>query len=64
MSAALIYPIILMGVALISVSVILGFVVPRFAEMFADAGQSLPYPHRSLWLSVALWRHTGGLLRS
>src|SRR5580704_17455593 len=42
--SALIYPTILIGVALISVMVILGFVVPKFQQTFAQAGKALPLP--------------------
>lgn len=44
LTSALIYPVILLVVALLSVMLILTFVVPRFAGMFEEAGQSLPLP--------------------
>ncbi len=37
-----IYPSVLMGVGLLSILVIMGFVVPSFAGIFADLGQELP----------------------
>lgn len=40
--SSLVYPVILVFVALLSLAMILGFVVPRFSEMFAEAGQELP----------------------
>ncbi len=40
--SSLIYPVILVMVALLSVSVILAVVVPRFSQMFEEAGQELP----------------------
>ncbi len=40
--SALIYPAILAVVALISVLVMLGFVVPQFEALFADMGEALP----------------------
>ena len=40
---ALLYPVILVFVALLSLAVILGVVVPRIAAMFEDSGQSLPW---------------------
>jgi general secretion pathway protein F len=43
-TSALIYPVILLVVALLSVMLILTFVVPRFASMFQEAGESLPLP--------------------
>lgn len=42
--SALIYPAILLGVALISVVVLLVFVVPQFSDLFADMGKALPLP--------------------
>ena len=44
--SALIYPAILLGVALISVVVLLVFVVPQFSDLFADMGKALPLPTR------------------
>jgi len=40
--SALIYPAILLSLALIAVAVMLAFVVPQFTEMFAEAGRELP----------------------
>ncbi|MBI3812536.1 MAG: type II secretion system F family protein [Nitrospirae bacterium] len=42
--AAMVYPTAIMAVALIVVSVLLVFVIPIFAKMFADFGGSLPAP--------------------
>lgn len=42
--SALIYPAILAAMAVLSVIVLLTFVIPRFAEMFDDVGQALPWP--------------------
>lgn len=42
--SALIYPAILASMAVLSVVVLLTFVIPRFAEMFQDVGQALPWP--------------------
>lgn len=42
--SALIYPTILAAMAVLSVIVLLTFVIPRFAEMFQDVGQALPWP--------------------
>jgi len=44
--SALIYPLILIVVALVSVFVLLGYVVPQFAEMFESAGETLPLSTR------------------
>jgi len=43
-TSALIYPIILLAVAGISVIVLLTFVVPQFEQLFEDAGEALPVP--------------------
>jgi len=42
--SALIYPVILLALAAVSIVVILSYVTPRFAELFADAGVALPWP--------------------
>ncbi|MEM7251178.1 MAG: type II secretion system F family protein [Pseudomonadota bacterium] len=39
---ALTYPMILVGVAVVSVAVVMGVVVPKFATLFEDAGAALP----------------------
>lgn len=44
--SALMYPIILLVVAGLSVIMLLMFVVPQFSQMFADMGQALPTPTR------------------
>ena len=40
--SALLYPAILVVMAVVAVAVMLAFVVPRFTEMFVDAGRELP----------------------
>ncbi|MET1079721.1 MAG: type II secretion system F family protein [Pseudomonas sp.] len=42
--SALTYPTILFGVALLSVTFLLAYVVPSFADLFADMGGKLPAP--------------------
>ena len=42
MTSALIYPAILLTLALIAVAVLLAFVVPQFTQLFAEAGRELP----------------------
>ncbi len=42
--SALIYPAILLGVAVISVVILLTFVVPQFKDLFDDMGAALPLP--------------------
>lgn len=41
-TSALIYPTILLSVAVLSVIILLTFVVPQFERLFADAGKALP----------------------
>lgn len=43
---AMVYPITIMSIAVIVVGVILVFVIPTFAKMFADFGGELPMPTR------------------
>lgn len=45
-TSALIYPIILLTVACLSVILLLTFVVPQFQQLFDDAGQALPLSTR------------------
>jgi general secretion pathway protein F len=42
--SAMIYPTILVMVAVLSVVVLLMFVVPQFSQMFAESGKALPLP--------------------
>ena len=42
--SALIYPVILLGVALLSVAILLMWVVPQFSQMFEESGKALPLP--------------------
>lgn len=44
--SAIIYPCILLGVAVISLVAMLGFVVPQFETLFNDMGDALPTPTR------------------
>ncbi len=66
--SALIYPVLMAGVTILGMAVLLGFVVPRFADIMADVGGKLPLTVRALmgvsavvtgwwWLGLAL----GGL---
>lgn len=41
--SALLYPLVLVFVGIISMVVILGLVIPKISEMFAEAGQQLPW---------------------
>lgn len=42
--SATIYPAILLGVAILSLAVMLGFVVPQFEKLFLEMGDALPLP--------------------
>lgn len=42
--SAMVYPVILVMVAVLSVVVLLMFVVPQFSQMFAESGKALPLP--------------------
>lgn len=44
--SALVYPAILCVVAVLSVVLLLGFVVPQFESLFSDMGEALPLPTR------------------
>ncbi len=44
--SATIYPAILLGVAILSLVAMLGFVVPQFQKLFTDMGDALPMPTR------------------
>ncbi|HEY8515007.1 MAG TPA: type II secretion system inner membrane protein GspF [Candidatus Binatia bacterium] len=46
--SAMVYPIILLVTAFISVTILLTYVLPKFASIFAQAGQSLPFTARML----------------
>ncbi len=45
-TSALIYPMVLLSVAIVSVLVLLTWVVPQFEQLFADAGEALPMATR------------------
>ncbi len=55
--SALIYPTILIGVAAISVVVLLIFVVPQFEQTFSQAGKALPLPTAVVVALGAFFRH-------
>jgi len=68
--SAMTYPILLTGVGGVSVAVLLIFVLPKFATMFADLGQALPLSTRmmlaisdafsSVWTIPAIVAIVGG----
>ena len=41
--SALLYPLVLVSVGIISMVIILGLVIPKISEMFTEAGQQLPW---------------------
>src|SRR5207302_4602347 len=55
--SALIYPTILIAVAVTSVMVLLGFVVPQFQQTFAQAGKALPLPTQIVIFLGTFMRH-------
>ncbi|HCD54803.1 MAG TPA: type II secretion system protein F [Halieaceae bacterium] len=60
--SALIYPAILAVVAVLSVAVMLGFVVPQFEALFADMGEGLPGLTRAVIAMGDVVRGWGWLL--
>jgi len=46
--SALIYPMVLLAVGSVAIAFLLGFVVPRFAQIFQEAGKELPLPTQIL----------------
>jgi len=57
-TSALMYPAVLVFVALSSIFVLLGYVVPQFTEMFAELGQALPLSTRiTIGVGQALQRY-------
>jgi general secretion pathway protein F len=56
---ALIYPAILLGVAVLSLLVLLTFVVPQFEEMFQSAGKELPLPTQIVMALASGIKHYG-----
>jgi general secretion pathway protein F len=55
--SALIYPVILIGVAVLSVMVLLVWVVPQFEQTFQQAGKALPLPTAIVVLVGGFLRH-------
>jgi general secretion pathway protein F len=46
--SAMVYPLILLVTAFVSVTILLTYVLPKFGSIFAQAGQSLPFSARML----------------
>lgn len=65
--SALIYPILLMGMAAVSIIVLIAVVLPEFRPLFEDAGDKLPIVTRVVMdvsdvLTAYWWAMLGGLL--
>lgn len=60
--SATLYPAILLGVAVLSLVGMLGFVVPQFEKLFKDMGDALPMPTRVVMLLGQGFRHYGLVL--
>src|SRR5436190_6536318 len=60
--AALAYPVLLVVVGSASIALIVLFVLPRFAALLTDLGQSLPVSTRILMVSATLLRNYGVVL--
>jgi len=60
--SALVYPVILVGVAVISIFILLGYVVPQFSEMFENVGEALPLSTRITIATGEFFRDWGWLL--
>nr|WP_323745901.1 type II secretion system F family protein [Diaphorobacter caeni] len=57
--SAAIYPAILLGVAVLSLVAMLGFVVPQFEKLFNDMGDALPMPTRVVMNIGKVFQHYG-----
>jgi general secretion pathway protein F len=57
--SATIYPAILLGVAVVSLIAMLGFVVPQFEKMFLDMGDALPFATRVVMRTGQVFREWG-----
>jgi general secretion pathway protein F len=59
--SALIYPMLLLAVGSVAIAFLLGFVVPRFAQIFEEAGRELPLPTQVLMDVSQAFRSYGWL---
>ncbi len=60
--SATIYPMILVVVAVLSLIVMLGFVVPQFEKLFTDMGDALPAPTKFVMTIGQIFRKDGWLV--
>jgi type IV pilus assembly protein PilC len=56
--SALIYPIFLLAVSALVVTVLMTFVIPKFLELFVNANQALPMPTRILVCVTELFKNS------
>ena len=61
LGSALIYPAVLLTVGGAAVALLLGYVVPRFAQVFTEAGKQLPFPTWVLMQVAEAFRTYGWL---
>lgn len=61
-TSAMIYPVVLVLVAISAVLLLLAYVVPQFAQLFADVGEALPLSTRIVVASGEFVRDYGGYL--
>ena len=59
--SALIYPALLLTVGGAAIALLLGYVVPRFAQVFAESGKQLPFPTWILMQVAGAFRAYGWL---
>jgi len=55
--ATLAYPLLMLGMGLLTITILLSFVVPRIVSMFDEIGQTLPLPTRLLIAASSLVTH-------
>ena len=60
--SSMVYPLILLGVSIISVVVLLTYVIPRFAQIFHDLNQQIPLVTRILLRLGVLMKDYGWML--
>jgi len=66
-ASALVYPLVVLGIGLVTIVVLLTYVVPKLSTLFAETGQSLPLSTRALLaasesLSQWWWAWLGGIV--
>lgn len=56
-AAALTYPMIVLSLALVTVTILAGFVIPRFEPLFDELGSTIPLPTRILLATTSALTH-------